>query len=238
MTNGYWEVLDAERGIFNHEYRLGRNRGTANTLALRLKKNELCVISPPDDVDDGAFAELERHGRPVALVAPNGFHHLGQPAWQARYPDARMFAPRAWKARIAKQQPGLRDCEPVEALEGLLPPDVWIGEPPHLRRGDVIARVDGADGAFWYFTDLVMNLRELPENLAIKLLFKWTRSGPGLSMCRALFPLLVKDKRGLESWLLDQVARHPPRMVLTGHGPAIVDAQLAATLPDVIDRAL
>ncbi len=236
MADTYWDVLDAERGIYAHEYCFDGKDGLANTLALRLRDGELCVISPSTDITDADFAELEKHGKTVALVAPNGFHYLGQAKWQQRYPDARAFTPAAWVERIAKKAPDIKRCEPISAIAEMLPEDMWIGEPPHLKRGDVAARVKANGGTFWYFTDLLMNLRKLPDNLAVKLLFKWTKSGPGLSMTRALFPLVVKDKQALKRWLLSEFEQNTPTRVLTGHGPVLVDT-VADSLSAAVQRA-
>src|SRR6188508_2535070 len=97
-----WKTVEEGRA-WTFEYVINKNGVKANACAIKLRDGELLVLTPPCDVSDADFAELEKHGRPVALVATNGFHHLGLPEWKKRYPDAKLFAPAASAARIAKK---------------------------------------------------------------------------------------------------------------------------------------
>ena len=234
----YWRTLDVDRGIWCRSYDFDGKGATANTLAFRGKEGELVAVSPSSDVTDAAFDELDRHGKVVALVAPNGYHHLGLPAWQKRYPDARAFAPEAAAKRIAKKQPDIRALESLEELQKLLPDDAWIGEPPGMKIGDTVAWVATPGGAFWYFNDLVMNLDKLPGPLPVRLLFKWTKSGPGFSVARLIVKFFVKDKPAFKEWLVSELAKHPPTAVLTGHGAPITDAGEAGRLQGMIEAAV
>ncbi len=234
----YWQTLDADRGILMHEYVWDGKGSTANALALRLRDGELMVVSPPTDATDAAFAELEQHGKVVALVAPNGFHHLGQGAFQKRYPDAGVYAPVAAAKRISKKNQGIAAGAPLADLQKLLPDDVWVGEPPGMKIGDTVVRAKTASGTFWYFNDLVMNLRKLPDNFIFALAFKWTKSGPGFSVARLIVKFLVKDKHAFKTWLLDELREHPPTAVLTGHGPPITDSAVAGRLPQMVRDAV
>lgn len=234
----YWQTLDAERGIWCHEYAFDGKGGTANALALRLRDGELLVVSPPSDATEAAFAELDGHGKVVALVAPNGFHHLGQPAFQKRYPDAGVYAPAAASKRIAKKATGIAPGAPLEELQRRLPDDVWVGEPSGMKIGDVVVRAKTASGTFWYFNDLVMNLRKLPSNFLFSLAFKWTDSGPGFKVARLIVKFLVRDRAAFKGWLLEELRQHPPTAVLTGHGPPILDSAVAGRLPQMVEDAV
>jgi hypothetical protein len=59
--------------------------GTANTLAARLNDGGWAVLSPPSGAPDSVYDALPSQGEVTALIAPNGFHNLGQlarPGWQ------------------------------------------------------------------------------------------------------------------------------------------------------------
>lgn len=237
MTEAYWTAIDEAAGVWCREYAFD-SQGKANCCVVRVGDGELAVLSPAMEMSDAGFAELEKHGKPVALIAPNGFHHLGVPAWKKRYPDARLFAHPVAAKRIRKQAPDLGDFESCDALAGMLSDDVWIGIPEGMKHGDVVARVRLADGHFWYFNDLVMNLPRLPGNFAIRTLFKLTKSGPGFAVTRLIVKFLVKDKRAFKAWLLQQLKAHPPTRIVTGHGAPIVDASVAAKLPQMVEAAV
>ena len=97
-----WRTIDEEAGVWSLTYPSSEPPGEesadqaapANCIVMRVGQSQLAVLSPATDMTDAAFMELEKHGRPVALIAPSGSHHLGQPRWQARYSQARCFAPK------------------------------------------------------------------------------------------------------------------------------------------------
>src|SRR4051812_42245979 len=60
------------------------------TVAVRLPSGELVVLSPAPELAR-VRAELDALGPVRALVAPNLLHHLGLPAAQAAWPQARVF---------------------------------------------------------------------------------------------------------------------------------------------------
>ena len=91
MANAWNEILP---GLWRSTYSTKTNIAS-NSFALRLSGGELAVISPRVEPDAAFFAETEALGRVTALVAPNSGHDLGQAAWQARYPDAGVYAPAA-----------------------------------------------------------------------------------------------------------------------------------------------
>jgi hypothetical protein len=59
---------------------------------VRLPSGALWVWSPVG-LDKALAAEVDALGNVRHLVEPNKIHHLALPAWKARWPDARMYAP-------------------------------------------------------------------------------------------------------------------------------------------------
>lgn len=232
-----WKTIDPDR-VWSFDYAFDK-KGTqfANTCAIKLREGELMVLSPALGVTEADFAEIEKHGRPVALVGTNGFHHLGLPEWSKRYPDAKLYASAPAAARIAKKHADLPPFQPLSALSAVCPDDVVVFDPPGMRIPDVMARVSTKNGWLWALNDTVMNIPKLPGGLFGNLM-KWTDSAPGFKVMRLFTKVAVKDKASFKSWWLSELAKAPPAVVFTSHGEPVLDAAAAAKLPEMVQAAL
>lgn len=217
--NSGWTVIDATLPVLVYEYTFAPG-AHSNALAVGGPEG-LVVFSPPSRPKDETFAELEKHGKVRALVASNALHHLGLPAWKARYPDAPVFAPAQSIARVEKKS-GIKGIRPIREASALVDPAVELVDMPFYRTGEVLVRITTATGLIWCITDLVLNLAELPKPFPIHQIFKWTKSGPGLRP-NGVGPLyMVKDRPSLYRWMRDEIRKAPPTMLLLAHGDAVV----------------
>lgn len=231
-----WQPIGADPRVWVMEYAFNTSDGRANSVLMRVGDRKLVVFSPACGLDEAAFKEVDALGEVVGIVAPNGFHHLGIRSWWERYPRARCFAPESGAKRIAKKQPGLTPLEPIGRANEVAGDGAWIGAPD--ATSDAVAHVASGSGHVWYFNDIVMNMKALPKNPVFRLLFKWTKSGPGFSVNRLVVKFLSKDKAALKRWLLAELAKHPPAAIVPGHGPAVTDAATAGKLHGMVDAAL
>jgi hypothetical protein len=176
----------------------------------------IIVVSPPCNVPDEAFTELEKHGPLRALIAPNAFHSMGLAPWKARYPDAPIFAPAQSIKRLEKSTK-LTGLRPISEATDLLGDKVELVDMPHYKTGEVLVRwrVDGAWA--WYLTDVAFGMTELPKGV-FGTLMKWTKSGPGFRRNAIAGFFMVKDKRALYAWIGEQAEKTPPRLVIPCHG--------------------
>ena len=167
-----WRLFDAERPILIYEYSFGP--GIANALAVRGSRG-LVVVSPPCRVEPGVFDDLVPYGKVVALVASNAFHHMGLREWKARFPEAAVFAPAQAVARVEKRSKlsGIRPLAEARAVAG---EGLELVDMPHYKTGEVLVRIATTRGLVWYVTDIIMNLRELPANPVINLMFRLSRA--------------------------------------------------------------
>ena len=217
--NSGWTVVDATLPVLVYEYTFAPG-AHSNTLAVGGPEG-LVVFSAPSRPKDEAFAELETHGKVRALVAPNAFHHLGLPAWKARYPDASVFAPAQSVARVEKKTK-IQGIRPISEAAALVGPAVTLTDMPFYRTGEVLVRITTATDLIWYLTDLVLNMPELPKPFPIHQLFKWTKSGPGLRPNGVGPVFMVKDRPALYRWMREEIRKAPPTMLLPCHGPKVV----------------
>src|SRR4051794_28478527 len=94
-----WSVFDAGTPILTFAYSFGPGAATA----LAVGGNDgLVIVSPPCRVPAAVLEDLTQYGKVRALVASNAFHYLGLREWNARFPDAPMFAPAQSIRRVEK----------------------------------------------------------------------------------------------------------------------------------------
>jgi hypothetical protein len=225
-----WNLLDDDATVLWRQYRYSK-RGKATALAFR-GKDGIVVVSPSTDTDDRAFDALREIGDVRALVANNVFHHLGQPSWRRRFPDAISYAPSASLARLAKQAKDV----PFRPLADLALPDhVRCDEPPGMRSGETVVTVKTAKGNVWFVGDLLANFERLPP-APISWLFSLSGSGPGYRLFKLAALALVRDGKALRAWLLDRVAVAPPSVVIPSHGVPVDTSDVAEQTKAQIER--
>lgn len=229
MTDRSWKVIDAERGLFWHEYRF-RKGASATTFAFR-GADGLVVVSPGSKADPAVYDELEKHGEVRALVANNSFHHLGQAAWRARFPKAVSYAASSVLPALEKKVPGSK-FRPIEELA--LPSHAKAHPLSGCKSGELFFTVGSGKGPVWYTGDILTNIQN-PQP-PFSWLFKLTDSAPGYRLFRMAVFLFVKDKPALREHLLSLLAAEPPAIVVPGHGPIVEKAGLPADTKAQIER--
>jgi hypothetical protein len=222
-THG-WNVLERDGAILWREYKFGG--GVATTFVFRGAGDGLVVLSPGRHPEASALDELGAFGKVVALVATNSYHWLGQPAWRKHFPEARSFAPVQAHDRLAKKLPEFGRFEPLEALAPLLGDRATVVDAPAFKIGNAFATVRGQRGTYWYPSDLLSNIPELPSNFVVKAVMSMTDSAPGYRLFRPAVWLQVKDKAALRAWAEGELAKSAPVAVVPAHGPPVSGADL------------
>ena len=89
---------------------------------------------------------------------------------------------------------------------------------PHYRTGEALTRIRTTRGLAWYVVDIILNVRDMPKNPLLYLLFRMTASAPGLRWNKVGPTLMVKDRAALKRWMRDEFERAPPRWLIPTHG--------------------
>jgi hypothetical protein len=233
----HWTVIDREAAVLTCSYPFARD-GTANTLVARMGDGGLMVVSPCRGLDDAAARELESFGPVRALVANNGFHHMGLGEWRRRFPLARCFAAPAAARRIEKKNPAAGHLEPLDALPALAGPDIGVHGVADSPAGESWCWVRASGGYVWYVSDVLINLPALPAALLPRLLFRATGSAPGFRVFHLALARMVKDKKAALRQLRDDMERQPPAVIVPAHGRVLSGSDLAERARALIDAAL
>jgi hypothetical protein len=208
-----WTVVEPSLPALTYHYSFGP--GFAEALAL-VVDGGVIVVSPPCNVPDSAYKDLESRGPVRALVAPNAYHTMGLAPWKERYPDAGLYAPAQSIARVEKQSK-LTGIKPVGEMGKLLGDRAEIVDMPHYKTGEALVRWRLDEGWAWYVTDVMMNMPKIPKG-PFGIAMKWTKSGPGLRRNAISSFFMMKDKRAVYAWLVEQAEKAPPRLIVPCHG--------------------
>ncbi len=218
MKNATWENLTEDGGVRWLKYSFGP--GTATTLAARLDDGQWLVVSPPRDpsaqVLDGLGGDVS------ALVAPNGYHYLGQAAWRARFPKAKSYAAKDSIERLAKKSSDI-PFEPLDALTSTLPSRIEVLRPEGMKVSDLMVRVASGNGTVWYTGDLISNLEKGDVSWAVGLLFSVLGGGPGFRYNGVPAMVYMKDRAAWASSVRAAFEKSPPTAIVPGHGAALKD---------------
>lgn len=216
---GVWTEVRA--GVRSFDYSFGPGR--ANAFAFETPEG-WAIVSPPCGVDESVYTGLG--GEVTALIATNGFHHMGLPEWQARFPKATVHAaPKAAK-RIHKKQKGLSIRGLEELAERFGDRAQVATTPGKARIPDTHAFVSTEDGVVWYGADTINNTPKLPKGV-FGFLFKVTGSGPGLTVNHLVLKIFGIDKKALRPWLLERLEGGPIQGFVPGHGDLLIGAEEA-----------
>jgi hypothetical protein len=232
-----WTILDAAKPVWCYQYGFA-NDASANCLVTRMPDEKLLVLSPAVNLPEGAFVDLAGVGEVGAVVATNGWHHLGLATWRDRYPDARFFASSASASRIQKKNPGAGELEPLSELRPMLGDNVILREVPAIKCGETWAILKVAPGYIWFASDTLVDLPTLPTRFLPRLMFKWTKSAPGFRVFHLWLRLNAEDKRTVLRALLEDLRRFPPRMVIPAHGEPVAQPDVASETRAIVRAAL
>lgn len=236
-TPNGWQIIDGDAGVLAFSYRFA-GEGQANCFTAKLPSGGLMVISPPNRWTEAEVGDLAAYGEVEAIVANNGYHHLGIGSWRERFPKARCFAAPGALERIGKKSKDAGELEPLSALQPLLGDGVAVVEAPASKCGETWAWAKIAGGYAWYASDVLANMEKLPSNFIVRALFKWSKSAPGYKVFNLAVKLIFKDKKRGLGQMLDDVRKHPPTVMVPAHGTILVTDSVAADTEQLLAAAI
>ncbi|HER26604.1 MAG TPA: hypothetical protein ENI69_05805 [Rhodospirillales bacterium] len=203
-----WKGLTEGAWLYQYEVKFFN---PANALAVRLENGNLVVLSPPGDVPESCFTELQKKGEIVALIAPHAGHVQGRKLWQRRYPQARFHAPETAHSHLTGTVAPLSEIAPSI--------DIEFRPIPGTKRGGTLVRVERPPRPVVYIDEVIGNQPSLPGLLVIKLLFWITGSAPGIRVNKIFTSMLCHDARAVAAAALEILAGDP--IVVPAHGEPI-----------------
>ncbi len=188
------------------------------TMVVARRTDGALVVHNAIALREDAMRELEALGPMGHLVVPNGYHRLDAPAFERRYPELRVFAPRGSRnaaAEVVRVDGTYEDYPDDEAVR--LEPLAGVGD----AEGVMVVR--SSDGVTVVINDAVFNMDRKRDPLGF-LFTTVLGSAPGPRVSRLAKLALVKDPRALRADLL-RLAELPGlvRLIVShekvAHGP-------------------
>lgn len=220
MSLHSWQPLSQDGGVLALKYWFGF--GSANTVAMRLHDGAWLVISPSVKSPPEVLDALAAQGPVRALLAPNGFHHLGQPAWRTRFPDAVSYAPAGALDRLRKKAPDV-PFRPAEELSRALPPSVAILQPDGMKAPDLMLRWRGGADTVWFTGDMLSNTTGEDMAAVPRFIFGLLGGKPGYRLNRVPGIVYIKDHATWAASVLKAFEAAPPTVVIPAHGDPVRD---------------
>jgi hypothetical protein len=228
-------ATEAAPGVFRLEKILPSGWGNA-MLLVKLPGGGVLVHSPTW-LGPGTFERIEEVGRPVALLAPNHFHHLSIPRFRERYPEAAVLATRTAMPRLSSK--GHQNLTDVAERSDLLPAgskilvcegsrtgEVWLALPGGAGEGPTLAVCDG-----------FFNVQR-PTVGAMGLVLRLTQSSPGLQLGKTIRWLAMADRPAFVSWARKTVTDLAPARLVMSHGEPLALPDLAPRLSNLVHERL
>lgn len=220
MTLHSWQPLTQDAGALTLKYWFGL--GSANCVAMRLDDGGWLVISPSMQSPPEVMETLAAKGPVRALLAPNGFHHMGQEAWRRRFPEAVSYAPAGALDRLRKKAPAV-PFRPVEELSRTLPASTAILQPDGMKVPDLLVRWRGGTDTVWFTGDLLSNTTGEDMAAVPRFIFGLLGGKPGYRFNRVPALVYVKDRATWVASVLKAFEAAPPTVVIPAHGDPVRD---------------
>jgi hypothetical protein len=227
-TNGVWKVLQHDP-IEKLAENLWRVEGALPNISLRRVMTVIrlgdgrLVVHSPISMDEASMKELEAWGTVAFIVVPNGYHRLDAPAWKARYPNARVLAPKGSKKKVEEKI--AVDGDVTELADG----SVRVVPLSGIKDLEVALVVDSKDGASIIVNDAVFNM-DMPKKMFDRMIVSVMGSAPGPRVSR-LFKLLgVKDKAAFRHDLEKLAATPRLQRLIVAHAKMANGTDAAAAL--------
>lgn len=163
-----------------------------------------------------------------ALVAPNAFHHLGQAAWRARFPDAVSCAPATALPRLASKCAAV-PFRPVEELAAKLAGAVSIFEPAGMKAPDLFVRATSGADTVWFTGDILSNTTAEDLSAVPRFIMGLFGGGGGYRYNKLPAFVYVKDAAAFKASVAAAVEAAPATVVYPAHGDAVTENVMAQT---------
>jgi len=175
-----------------------------------LVHNAICL-------EDAAMREIEAWGAIAFVLVPSGVHRLDAPAFHARYPSARVLAPKGSRAKVAEVVKDVGDYDELPS-----DPAVSVALIEGIGGSEGYVRVEDETGVTLVLNDAVFNMPHLPGWQGF-VLAHVTQSSGGPRVSRLGRLLLAKDKAAFAAHLR-RLADTPKLVrVIVSHHETITD---------------
>ncbi|MEW5849163.1 MAG: hypothetical protein AB2A00_10120 [Myxococcota bacterium] len=194
------------------------------------------LIHSPTWLGEDTFPRVAAVGQPVAMLAPNHFHHLSLPRFRERWPGIPVVAAAEALPRLRRKG---HPVQPVESLGTSLGSHVAFHPCAGVRTGETWVSHRSASGTTLVVCDAFFNVPG-PLTGVEGWLLRVTRTGPGLRLGRTFQWAALRDPHVYAQWVRATLEVVQPDCVHFSHGEPIrgpdCTARLLAALASALER--
>lgn len=235
MKKHLWHQLDAHPEIHYGQYIVPNF--ISNSVAIQSSENHWVLISPGQKMLDNWPEDRKNDETGISIIFPNHFHYMGVQAWLEQYPNAALYASKKAKPRLEKL--GFEHIKVLENERPALPAGYDIVVPPGHRGGDVWITKTSEDGNnVWITCDSFLNYDRVSNQPIARAMQKVLGAAPGLKISQVIKWLLLDKRRAFKPWVLEQLEKDQPSILIPSHGEVAKDSALTEQLKGVISDRL
>ena len=221
-----WINLTGDGNVRGLKYSFGP--GTANMMAAKLEDGTWLLVSPSAGSPPEVLESLTNDGGVSALLAPNGFHHMGQAAWRARFPQAVSYGPEGGLKRLSGKAAGI-DWRPLSELTAKLPPSTAVFLPEGMKNPDLMVRTTTGAETVWFTGDLLSNTTDADLSAVPRFIFGLFGGNGGYKLNKIPSMVYLKDKAAFVASVRSAVEAAPMTLAYPAHGDPVTDDVMAQT---------
>jgi hypothetical protein len=221
-VNRSWRVLP-HLPIEELSENLWRVQGSLEGMALKRvmtiarRQDGDLVIHNGIALEEADMKRIEQLGRVAYVIVPNGYHRLDAPAFQARYPEAKLLCPKGATAKV-------KQVARVDGSYQDFPSDPLVSfeEVDGVGDAEGVMAVRSQDGLTLVFNDLLFNM---PHGRGLSgMIFKHvTQSTGGPRVSRVLRWFVVKDRAAVRASFERLAALPELKRIIVSHHRMIRD---------------
>lgn len=197
-------------------------------MAVRLDDGSWLIVSPSCNPSAQALDALEKDGSVTALLAPNGFHYLGQQAWRDRFPKATSYAADGARERLTTKSPNV-PYESFDVLKAKLPPRIGLHLPDGMKVPDLLLHATSGGKTIWFSGDILSNIGPADLALPMRLMMSLFGGATGYRLNRAPSMVYIGDRSVWKQSVLAAIEKSAPSAILPAHGNPVIDRALQQT---------
>lgn len=209
----------------------------SNSIAIRSSEHHWILISPGEKMLTEWETKWKNQDTEISIIFPNSFHYMGVNAWLEEFPEATLYASKKAKKRLLKK--GFQNILALESDRPDLPDGYKVLIPPGHRGGDVwLSKQDTQNNNLWITCDSFLNYERVSNQPVARALQAILGAAPGLKMSQVIKWLLLDGKAKFKLWVLSQLEKDRPSILIPSHGEVERDEGLTDRLSELVKQRL
>jgi len=235
MKKHTWFQLEAHPEVYYGQYIVPNF--ISNSVAIKTSENHWVFISPGEKMLNNLPDEFNNKDAKLSIIFPNSFHYMGVNAWLEQFPDTKLYASKKAKKRLEGK--GFKSILMLEHEQPEFPKNYEVLIPPGHRGGDVWITKQGSDNdSLWITCDSFLNYERVSKQPVARTLQSLLGAAPGLKISQVIKWILLDRKATFKTWVLNQLQKDKPTILIPSHGEVENDPKLAKKLRVLIESRL